>query len=115
VEPVIGQLKICQNLTMMSRRGLIACDSELLLAATAHNMRKLPGSPWPCASHRCQGAGGCFRGYGLDTTVALTTMAVLVTVSCPVLARARIMLSLVSTLGVTPGFHRMITVRHSGE
>ena len=41
VEPVFGQLKACQKLTMMSRRGLPACDSEWLLAATAHNLRKL--------------------------------------------------------------------------
>ena len=41
VEPVIGQLKTCQKLVMMSRRGLTACESELLLAATAHNLRKL--------------------------------------------------------------------------
>ncbi len=48
VEPVIGQLKTCQKLTMMSRRGLTACESELLLAATAHNLRKLH-------RHRAQG------------------------------------------------------------
>jgi len=41
VEPVIGQLKTCQKLAMMSRRGLTACESGLLLAATAHNPRKL--------------------------------------------------------------------------
>ena len=41
VEPVFGQLKACQKLTMMSRRGLTACESEWLLAATAHNLRKL--------------------------------------------------------------------------
>jgi hypothetical protein len=41
VEPVSGQLKSCQKLTMMSRRGLAACESEWLLAATAHNLRKL--------------------------------------------------------------------------
>ena len=41
VEPVFGQLKTCQKLTMMSRRGLTACESELLLASTAHNLRKL--------------------------------------------------------------------------
>jgi hypothetical protein len=27
-EPVFGQLKTCQDLTMMSRRGLAACESE---------------------------------------------------------------------------------------
>jgi len=41
VEPVFGQLKACQKLTMMSRRGLAACESEWLLACTAHNLRKL--------------------------------------------------------------------------
>jgi Transposase DDE domain len=41
VEPVFGQLKTCQKLTMMSRRGLTASESEWLLAATAHNLRKL--------------------------------------------------------------------------
>jgi hypothetical protein len=41
VEPVFGQLKACQKLTMMSRRGFTACESEWLLAATAHNLRKL--------------------------------------------------------------------------
>lgn len=41
VEPVFGQLKTCQKLTMMSRRGLTASENELLLAATAHNLRKL--------------------------------------------------------------------------
>ena len=41
VEPVFGQLKTCQKLTMMSRRGLTACENEWLLACTAHNLRKL--------------------------------------------------------------------------
>ena len=41
VEPVFGQLKTCQKLTMMSRRGLAACESEWLLACAAHNLRKL--------------------------------------------------------------------------
>ena len=41
VEPVFGQLKTCQKLTMMSRRGLAASESEWLLACTAHNLRKL--------------------------------------------------------------------------
>jgi hypothetical protein len=41
VEPVSGQLKACQKLSMMSRRGLAACESEWLLACTAHNLRKL--------------------------------------------------------------------------
>jgi transposase len=41
VEPVFGQLKTCQKMTMMSRRGLAACESEWLLACTAHNLRKL--------------------------------------------------------------------------
>jgi transposase len=41
VEPVFGQLKTCQELTMMSRRGFTACESEWLLACAAHNLRKL--------------------------------------------------------------------------
>jgi transposase len=41
VEPVFGQIKACQKLTMMSRRGLTACENEWLLACTAHNLRKL--------------------------------------------------------------------------
>jgi hypothetical protein len=41
VEPVFGQLKACQELTMMSRRGHTACESEWLLACAAHNLRKL--------------------------------------------------------------------------
>ena len=41
VEPVFGQLKTCQELTMMSRRGHAACESEWLLACAAHNLRKL--------------------------------------------------------------------------
>jgi hypothetical protein len=41
VEPVFGQIKTCQKLTMMSRRGLDACHSGWLLAAAAHNLRKL--------------------------------------------------------------------------
>jgi Transposase DDE domain len=41
VEPVFGQLKARQKLTMMSRRGFTACESEWLLACTAHNLRKL--------------------------------------------------------------------------
>src|SRR5439155_11493675 len=41
VEPVFGQLKTCQKLAMMSRRGLAACESEWLLACAAHNLRKL--------------------------------------------------------------------------
>jgi hypothetical protein len=40
-EPVSGQIKTCQKLTMMSRRGLDACHSEWLIAAAAHNLRKL--------------------------------------------------------------------------
>jgi transposase len=48
VEPVFGQLKTCQNFTMMSRRGFTACESEWLLASTAHNLRKLH-------RHRLQG------------------------------------------------------------
>ena len=42
-------------------------------------------------------------------------MDVRVTVSFPFLARALIMSSLVSTVGVTPGSHLTTTVRHSGE
>ena len=41
VEPVFGQLKTCQKLTMMSRRGFAACENEWLLACAAHNLRKL--------------------------------------------------------------------------
>ena len=41
VEPVSGQLKTCQELTTMSRRGHTACESEWLLACTARNLRKL--------------------------------------------------------------------------
>jgi hypothetical protein len=41
VEPVFGQLKTCQKLTMMSRRGFTACQSEWLLTCAAHNLRKL--------------------------------------------------------------------------
>jgi transposase len=41
VEPVFGQIKTCQKMTIMSRRGFEACHSEWLLAATAHNLRKL--------------------------------------------------------------------------
>jgi hypothetical protein len=41
VEPVFGQLKTCQKLAMMSRRGLAACEDEWLLACAAHNLRKL--------------------------------------------------------------------------
>jgi transposase len=41
VEPVIGQIKTCLKMTRMSRRGFNACRSEWLLAATAHNLRKL--------------------------------------------------------------------------
>jgi DDE family transposase len=48
VEPVFGQLKACQRMTMMSRRGLAACESEWLLACAAHNLRKLH-------RHRLQG------------------------------------------------------------
>ncbi len=48
VEPVFGQLKTCQKLTTMSRRGLAACESEWLLACTAHNLHKLH-------RHRLQG------------------------------------------------------------
>jgi hypothetical protein len=41
VKPVFGQLKTCQKFTMMSRRGLSACENEWLLACAAHNLRKL--------------------------------------------------------------------------
>jgi hypothetical protein len=41
VEPVFGQLKTCQKFTMMSQRGLAACENEWLLACAAHNLRKL--------------------------------------------------------------------------
>jgi hypothetical protein len=48
LEPVSGQLKTRQKLTMMSRRGLAACETEWLLACAAHNLRKLH-------RHRLQG------------------------------------------------------------
>jgi transposase len=41
VEPTIGQLKTCQQMTRFSRRGLEACTSEWLLACAAHNLTKL--------------------------------------------------------------------------
>jgi transposase len=41
VEPVFGQLKACQELITMSRRGFTACESGWLLACAAHNLRKL--------------------------------------------------------------------------
>jgi Transposase DDE domain len=41
VEPVVGQIKSCQRLTMRSRQGIAACSSEWLLVAAAHNLRKL--------------------------------------------------------------------------
>jgi Transposase DDE domain len=41
VEPVFGQLKTCQKIRTMSRRSFDTCRSEWLLAATAHNLRKL--------------------------------------------------------------------------
>ena len=41
VEPVFGQLKSGQKLSMMSRRGLAACESEWLLACADRNLRKL--------------------------------------------------------------------------
>ena len=41
VEPVFGQLKTCQELAMMSRRGFTACESGWLLACAARNLRKL--------------------------------------------------------------------------
>lgn len=41
VEPVFGQIKEQQGLRRFSRRGLAACESEWLLACTAHNLRKL--------------------------------------------------------------------------
>jgi hypothetical protein len=45
VEPVFGQLKTCQKLTVMSRRGLAACESEWLLACTARNLREAAPAP----------------------------------------------------------------------
>jgi transposase len=48
VEPVFGHLKTRQKLTMMSRRGFTARQSEWLLACAAHNLRKLH-------RHRLQG------------------------------------------------------------
>jgi Transposase DDE domain len=42
VEPVFGQLKTCQELTVMSRRGLIACEGERLLACAAQPAQAAP-------------------------------------------------------------------------
>jgi hypothetical protein len=39
--PVCGQIKTCQKMTTMSRRGFGACRSQWLPAATAHNPPKL--------------------------------------------------------------------------
>ena len=50
VEPVFGQLKTCQELSTMSRRGHTACESEWLLACAARNLRKLH-------RHRLEGKG----------------------------------------------------------
>jgi hypothetical protein len=36
---VFGQFKTCQKMTVMSRRGFTACESEWLLACAAHNLR----------------------------------------------------------------------------
>src|SRR5262249_28853114 len=41
VEPVFGQLKTCQKLTMMSRRRLTACQGECRLPCAAHTLRTL--------------------------------------------------------------------------
>jgi hypothetical protein len=41
VEPVFGQIKSCMKMTATSRRGFSACRNEWLLAAAAHNLRKL--------------------------------------------------------------------------
>jgi transposase len=52
VEPVFGQIKTCQKLTTMSRRGLDACHSEWLLAAAAEAAVRSgdPDPPrWPTA------------------------------------------------------------------
>jgi hypothetical protein len=38
---VFGQIKTCQKMTAMSRRGLTACSSEWLLVCAAHNLCKL--------------------------------------------------------------------------
>ena len=45
VEPVIGQLKTCQKLVTMSRRGLTACESELPLAC--HRAQPAQAAPAP--------------------------------------------------------------------
>ena len=42
VEPVSGQLKTCQKLTMMSRRGLAACESEWLPPAPPQSTEAAP-------------------------------------------------------------------------
>ena len=41
VEPAIGQVKHVNGLTQFQRRGTVACDSELKLTATAHNLLKM--------------------------------------------------------------------------
>jgi len=41
VEPTIGQLKTCQQITRFNRRGLTACTNEWLFACAAHNLTKL--------------------------------------------------------------------------
>ena len=41
VEPVTGQIKTGQAMTIMSRRSFGACRSDWLPAATAHNLRQL--------------------------------------------------------------------------
>ena len=40
-EPVVGQLKTCQKLTIMSRHGFTAGESEWLMVCAAYNLRKL--------------------------------------------------------------------------
>lgn len=48
-----GQLKSCQKLTIMSRRGLAACENEWLLACAAHKPRKLPALTLTADSVSC--------------------------------------------------------------
>jgi hypothetical protein len=53
VEPVSGQLKACQKLAMMSRRGLAACESEWLPGL--HSAQPAQAAPAPPAGLTIQG------------------------------------------------------------
>jgi hypothetical protein len=68
VEPVFGQVKTCQEMTTMSRRGFNACSSEWLLAATAHNLRKLHMNRLSCQPPTAQRERGPTRRPSPTTT-----------------------------------------------